>query len=686
MRLQLYMSLVLLAVPLFASESLTKIDASTIRENIKTIAINSEILVVGTETKGFKVFDAVSHTEISTFKLGHKNRSTKLFTTLIQGNTIYIGTSIGLSVYSIDKEIITDHFTGKDLGLSSNKVYGMAIKNSELILGSDKAVSVFNIKRKKVVRVLKNSFLSSAALVLQSIGNQLLIGTSGSGLVVFNFATQKWSKFDQLDGLPSNVLNDITLYGSKAYIATNKGLAAYDFLEEDITTIADDINIISLALYNNTLYASSLGLLYTMQVPGSTMEKIVINEKEFTFIEKIIASEGGLVLATDGMGLLFRKEKQKSFAPLRIAYSQTGVLVKFKSDIFPSVSIDDFSCWYPDLPNAFFKSDNITKDSSNNSFSIALPPELAGNLVFEITVKHNSGAKALFTKELYRDKAPPTLELNPIPEFVNKPTLILSGSSQDTDLESIYLNPQHKVLKLNSSNEITLKLKLKPGKNNFTIDLEDRAGNTTKLPIEVTLDIVKPVIEIVNLSKVVNTHTISFNGIIKDANIGAIRIHPTDKAAITLVKNTFSVNLFNLNPGNNRFNIIATDKAGNVTQEKIVVKYINENEMKVNSVMSLKSDLKNIKEDKTEYTQKNKIQSIEITYIIQKNDTFRKLGSRFYGVSQMGELIAQYNSIDIYKEYKELRIGRKIKIPMYKDFNFGKLNADVELNRKIKGR
>ena len=53
--------------------------------------------------------------------------------------------------------------------------------------------------------------------------------------------------------------------------------------------------------------------------------------------------------------------------------------------------------------------------------------------------------------------------------------------------------------------------------------------------------------------------------------------------------------------------------------------------------MSLKKDLTNIKENKTQYNQKKTIQAIELTYIIKKNAYWGAVGG-FFSVSELTDL------------------------------------------------
>ncbi|MGL1904027.1 MAG: hypothetical protein OCC49_17965 [Fibrobacterales bacterium] len=667
--------------------SYTSIDNSIESQNIKTMSAGRTTFIVSTQSKGISVYDIDTKRKLSDIPLNRKYRTGLIYSSAIYKTAIYIGSSHGLSVYNSKTGLLTAHYGKKELGIDQSTIYSLSIKNNELLIGSSNAVTIFNISRKKVVRVLQNNLLTRPVVSIKAIGNQIYMGTNGNGVIIFDSARQKWNDYTMLDGLPSNVINDIHLYGSNAYFATQKGLVLYTLDKSEITVVTKPIQIISLALYNSILYASSLGKLYAIDLSNNHgLSGIEIDSKNHVLIEKIITTNDGLIVATDGLGLLYKKEAFQSVSPTTISYAQNGVSLTYPEDLFNSLEVSSFNCWYPDLPNAYFSSDNVLKDSTNRTFTIALPPELSGNLVFEIVITHSKGYSALITQELYRDNVPPSIDIAAIPDFTNKPMVRLRGSTEDQDIESILLLPINKPLKLNSNNEIYTKLKLKPGLNEFTIALKDIAGNQTELPLTIYYDKKAPFIELFNQPEEVTLPTIALSGAITEEHIQSVTVSPSDKAQVTLFNNTLNVNVYNMTHGKNKFLITVKDKANNSTDYPLTIKYTDQNKQEVNAVMSLKRDLENVQENKTEYTQKNSVKPIEITYIIKKNDTFRKIGNRFYGNAEMGSVVAQYNGIDIYKEYKELRVGRLIKIPMYRDFKFGEMKSTIELNRKIKGR
>ncbi|MGL1936884.1 MAG: hypothetical protein OCD01_17785 [Fibrobacterales bacterium] len=685
MIIRLCITLVVTAQLLLASY--TTIDNSIVGQNIKTMSAGRTSFIVSTQSKGISVYDMETKRKLSDIPINRKYRTGLMYSSIMYKSTIYIGSSHGLSVYNSKTGLLTAHYGRKELGIDKSIVYSLAIKNNELLIGSSSAITIFNMSRKKVTRVLQNSLLTKPVVSIKAIGNQIFMGTNGNGVVVFDNARQKWSDITMLDGLPSNIINDILLYGSNAYIATQKGLVRYTLDKSEISIVTKPIQIISLALYNSLLYASSLGKLYAVDLNNNhSLTGIEVDSKNHVLIEKIITTHDGLILATDGLGLLYKKEAFQSVSPTAISYAQSGVSLTYPQDLFNSLQVTSFNCWYPDLPNAYFSSENVVKDSVNRTFTIALPPELSGNLVFEIVITHEKGYSALITHELYRDNIPPAIELAQIPEFTNKSIVHLRASTQDNDIETITLQPGNKPLKLNSNNEVYAKLKLKPGLNEYTIDIIDIAGNQTELPIAIYFDKKNPIVEIFNQPENVTQPTIALTGSIQEEHIQTVTVSPSDKAQVTLFNNTLNVNVYNMSHGMNKFIVTVKDKANNSTDYPLNITYTDQNKQEVKAVMSLQRDLENVQKNKTEYTQKNSVKPIEITYIIKKNDTFRKLGNRFYGNAEMGSVVARYNNIDVYKEYKELRVGRVIKIPMYRDFKFGKMHSTIELNRTIKGR
>lgn len=191
-------------------------------------------------------------------------------------------------------------------------------------------------------------------------------------------------------------------------------------------------------------------------------------------------------------------------------------------------------------------------------------------ITFSLLVKGNDEDVSQKTKKIAY-VAPPTI--NPLPTATNSATIIVSGTTTTGEIIKLYING--KVTDKTSVKKNSLftfsSVKLTKGTNEIkakTVTEDEQESNYSPTIIIQYLD-KAPSLEITfpQDGQTVNSNPITVTG----KTDGGAKVTVSDFWAITNDDGTFSYRL-NLQQGDNRVKIVATDEAGNKVEKEITIK------------------------------------------------------------------------------------------------------------------
>jgi hypothetical protein len=186
---------------------------------------------------------------------------------------------------------------------------------------------------------------------------------------------------------------------------------------------------------------------------------------------------------------------------------------------------------------------------------------------------------AVVTITTTSDTTKPTLTISSLANgaFTNSATLNVSGTAVDAGgLASVTVNGQ--VVTVNADGSFSYALTLTAGANTITTIATDMAGNQQIDTCTVTYDQAVPVLTI-SAPADNSTTTQSFvavTGTISENSTVTIRVNNGSPQSAAITGSTFSATV-NLVAGVNTIDITAVDQAGNTTNAKRTVTYVNTN-------------------------------------------------------------------------------------------------------------
>lgn len=175
-----------------------------------------------------------------------------------------------------------------------------------------------------------------------------------------------------------------------------------------------------------------------------------------------------------------------------------------------------------------------------------------------------------------QDNLPPSPPLlQPLPEATNSAQITLQGYAEPASTIEIFLNGSflEKLIALNDGLFITSQISLGQGTNEISAKATDKAGNTSQVSnkLIVVFDNQPPLLIISQPldqeSFPFQQTTITIKGETEPGNLVAVNEH----LVIISAEGQFSYPL-TLKEGENKIKIVATDQAGNQTENELVVK------------------------------------------------------------------------------------------------------------------
>lgn len=161
--------------------------------------------------------------------------------------------------------------------------------------------------------------------------------------------------------------------------------------------------------------------------------------------------------------------------------------------------------------------------------------------------------------------------LNALPEATNSGELVVSGFTTEGLRVTLYLNGKaQKEIGADEDGEFELDLTLRNGSNRISAQAADDKGNQSQKSEEMTvvLDQSDPEIIIDEPEAVVHEKIFRAEGMVDES----VSLMINGRLATQKSDNSFSATV-NLNQGENEIEIIATDRAGNITRKILRVSF-----------------------------------------------------------------------------------------------------------------
>lgn len=169
--------------------------------------------------------------------------------------------------------------------------------------------------------------------------------------------------------------------------------------------------------------------------------------------------------------------------------------------------------------------------------------------------------------------APP--QIDTLPDFTNQKTVTITGRSESGATVTFYLNGKEKQLLIDKNGTFSFDFNLIDGENSISAIAKDVAGNESQKTkvYKVVFDDTPPALEI---NKPNESDTFYGNSqrqiVIQGTTEAGAVVNINDRLVAVDAEGQFEY-ATSLNEGENKFNIKATDSAGNATEKSIVVTY-----------------------------------------------------------------------------------------------------------------
>jgi len=492
----------------------------------------------------------------------------QVFAMLSSGDSLWIAASGGLYMLNSAGGEFLNHWSGADLGLESDTIFSLRNSNGMQYLGGQGEAVVRDLRNDRTVLVLRRDSLRGVVHSFFPQGNQLFLGTAGSGLWIYNTLSKTWRHPDILDGWKADAVYDIVADGQKLWLATDLGLWQYNLALREFSPKGRPRLLQSLQFLNHNLLLVGADSLWLLK--GDSLQVLDSLDFQQSWINNVVQTEDHLVIATDGGGL-YRWLPDYPLIHLKHLYNlPDGMELEFSEDIFPALSLEKIHAWFSDMPGALFQSYQVTPRGETNRFRAELPRDLTGKITFEFMVRHSSGTYRKITREIIRDNAPPILFLDPYPFYTSEISLSFSGRVEEDQLSALMVQPNNLRIKTDTAGNFGFTLPLEMGRNNFQLEAVNQAGHKVVQTISLVSDPFGPELRVPAIDTVYSsTHTIK--GTVQEAFLARLQLEPAKQASIVLLDSLVQMEFFHLKPGYNQFLLQATDSAGNQEAQNITL-------------------------------------------------------------------------------------------------------------------
>lgn len=182
-----------------------------------------------------------------------------------------------------------------------------------------------------------------------------------------------------------------------------------------------------------------------------------------------------------------------------------------------------------------------------------------GEIVVQAT--KNGFRDTLMTYRIAKDKQPPILNIDPLPELTKEEKVNVMGTTEPDCV--VFVNGTRAVV--DSTGKFLATVTLQNGVNKIIITTKDPSGNETEKMVVVEMDNIPPLVILDNLDKLIDVESVEIKG----------RVEPGSRVRIGEVEATVVNDIFKatvqVKKGQNNLVLVAMDKAGNSTEKPITL-------------------------------------------------------------------------------------------------------------------
>ena len=654
---------------------------------VSAVSIGKKMVAVGYSKGGILLFkkDGTRVDSLVLPEFGPKRRINDL---AWWKSWLLVASEGGLSVWDVQRKQMVVHLSGKKLGFEEQGAYSLGLRGADLWVGGLNQLAQVSLEQKKLQStwvVPGNSGRSQAILVL---GGWVYVGTEGEGVRILDLMRGTWKGFDHFDGLPDGQVTGLELIGNRVLIATTNGLGKIDLVSESAGKVDSTWIITYMTQFNGMLFLNTLD-------GGIVVDGTTLKAQDQAFKDKLLPngdvsiSDGILVTGGENNGTIWARWPKGYLGASSLDYLPQGFAFRLEGDTLPPDAKVGVRIWFPERPSAVVLLEAIPGTAEQERL-VKLPDDAVGRFVVEIATIQGNDLLERRTLQMYRDRSPPTLDLDAIPPFVRETPLIVRGNVLEKTLSTLELVPKGGKIVLDAQGGFEAKVKLEPGMNSFEIVARDQAGNEVRFPMQTVLDNAPPEITWPATKDTVTEPSLHWQMAMKESHFKSITAEPADKVVANASDSLLIVTLHDLQNGRNFINIAVEDEAGNISQNKFEIYMLDERSRIVQSMDDqAKAAAATIVRVDTVYkdappcpTPKEAVvQAVSvdkpfiIRYTMKRGETLRLIAEKFYGDREMFMAVAKYNKIFDAEEMCRLPIGKLILVPIWKDIDHGKWNV-----------
>jgi hypothetical protein len=200
-----------------------------------------------------------------------------------------------------------------------------------------------------------------------------------------------------------------------------------------------------------------------------------------------------------------------------------------------------------------------TSSTTNFKGMATIPCQFTEEGVVNVVVEKNGYKEGLSSFRVTRDQAPPSLELDKLPELTKEETVYVSGKTEP----GCYVMVGGQTVPVDPTGRFRMLVKLTLGKNEIKVVTIDSAGNKSEKIVTIEMDNVPPEIILEPLAEIVDVIDVKIKG----------RVEPGSKVMVNGLDATVVNDLFEVEVpvviGKNSVTVIAQDRIGNTSQKTI---------------------------------------------------------------------------------------------------------------------
>lgn len=158
----------------------------------------------------------------------NNGRAKKIVSMALDGDNLLVGSEKGLSILDKKREEWLRFFSMEE-GLSGNFVNTILVQPEWLWVGTNGGISRFNKKRKDWKNYsLKKGLIETEVKSLVTVGERIWAGAIDGSLFEYDGGIDHWRRIDPRDQLKDGGINSIVVFKDKVFICRDKGVSVFE--------------------------------------------------------------------------------------------------------------------------------------------------------------------------------------------------------------------------------------------------------------------------------------------------------------------------------------------------------------------------------------------------------------------------------------------------------------------------